>query len=182
MKSLPQDVCADSERCTPCFNPVDGSDTKACSQGCDTGPKNKTPVLFDKCGYGRGVCVPPALVPEDLKTALANAQDGTCSKKDADGNAYLCAPADNAKDMNHKFPACTSTSAAFGLVTMAKPDGQKGACVPHFLVQAGIDILLVANPDPCKQPAGADANSKSEDLCAPCYDTSTPPKETGACN
>ncbi len=32
---LPQDTCAASEKCTPCFSPLDGSDTGACRLSCD---------------------------------------------------------------------------------------------------------------------------------------------------
>ncbi len=37
-RSCPQADCGVSERCAPCYEPRDGSDTKACRQGCDTGP------------------------------------------------------------------------------------------------------------------------------------------------
>src|SRR5262249_39622936 len=36
---LPQDVCEDYEKCAPCFNPIDGSDTRACKLSCDPGPR-----------------------------------------------------------------------------------------------------------------------------------------------
>src|SRR6185295_6433086 len=35
---LPQDICADTEACVPCYDPLEGTDTGACKISCDTGP------------------------------------------------------------------------------------------------------------------------------------------------
>src|SRR5205814_6920511 len=79
---LPVDMCNMAlERCAPCWNPIDGSDTKACTQGCDTG-NPMTNVTFAKCGMDRSLCVPKTLVPMDQQGLPPD----TCS---AD---HLCAP------------------------------------------------------------------------------------------
>jgi hypothetical protein len=164
---LPKDVCMDSERCAPCYNPIDGSDTHACNQGCDM-IKNTTPVLFAKCGIAmsdttmtpKGLCVPKSLVPMDLQ----GIPQDTCA---AD---HLCAPTEKVKDLNYNFPMCMPGGlSALGL--MKNMAGQAGGCVPPYLV-GSMSTLLVA--DVCT----------GGDLCAPCTNplsTPTANAPTGAC-
>jgi hypothetical protein len=164
---LPKDVCMDTERCAPCYNPIDGTDTKACTQGCDTGP-TKPAVTFAKCGIyamdstmtPRGLCVPKSLVPMDLQSIP---QD-TCKTDE------LCAPTEKVKDLNYNFPQCTPTSLGGGL-GMANMAGQKAGCVPAYLTGTSAGLLL---QDGCM--AGY--------LCAPCTNplsTPTANAPTGAC-
>jgi hypothetical protein len=159
--TLPKDTCADSERCAPCWNPIDGADTKACSQGCDTGPP-ATKVVFAKCGADKGICVPKALVPADFTGSVP--QD-TC-KTD-----YVCAPTEKAKNFDYNFPACTPTSLG-GILGQPAPNGQKGGCVPAYIIPADQQSLLLQ--DGC--PAG--------EICAPCTNPLSMPTAnapTGAC-
>jgi hypothetical protein len=161
---LPKDVCMDSERCAPCFNPIDGSDTHACTQGCDM-IKNKTPVLFPKCGISamdstmtpRGLCVPKTLVPMDQQGIPAD----TCAMD------HLCAPTEKVKDLKYNFPMCTPSGvAALGMKNMA---GQAAGCVPPYLAGMNASLLMM---DTCS--AG--------DLCAPCtVPLSNPLMVSGAC-
>ncbi|HVU03006.1 MAG TPA: hypothetical protein VHC69_33870 [Polyangiaceae bacterium] len=163
---LPKDVCMDSERCAPCFNPIDGSNTHACTQGCDPGPTNTTPVLFAKCGIDpkdstmtpKGLCVPKSVVPMDLQ----GIPQDTCP---AD---HLCAPTEKVKDINYNFPMCMPGGlSAIGL--MKNMAGQAGGCVPPYLAGSNSSLLVA---DVCT----------GGDLCAPCVDpTKTPVAPTGAC-
>jgi hypothetical protein len=66
LESLPQDVCAPDERCSPCYDPVTGEDLGACRMGCDTGPV--LPVTtFASCAGGAGRCVEDASLDEDAE-------------------------------------------------------------------------------------------------------------------
>jgi hypothetical protein len=67
--SLPQDVCQKDERCAPCYDPITGEDSGACTLGCDTGP-TKPPVKFAECCDGHALCVPKTSVPEDQRSML----------------------------------------------------------------------------------------------------------------
>jgi hypothetical protein len=164
---LPKDVCADTERCAPCFNPIDGTDTKACTQGCDMGPTVMPKFVFPKCGIDMmdstmtpmGVCVPKSIVPMDLQGIPAD----TCA---AD---HLCAPTEKAKDLNYQFQVCTPTSIG-GLLGMPNMAGQKGGCVPKYLAGTNGGLLAV---DGCK----------TGELCAPCTNPLSMPANapTGAC-
>jgi hypothetical protein len=178
LTTLPKDVCADTELCAPCFNPIDGADTKACNEGCDTGPVNKTPVVFTPCGAGLGVCVPPALVTDPGQKAALNKVDdptgkpGTaCTQKDAAGAFYLCAPIEKAKNQAYNFPVCHSDSLAAAFGTITNSTGQTGGCVPAYLVPSAKQSLVAVND--C---TGTGVK------CAPCTDpTVTGNPASGAC-
>lgn len=85
---LPQSTCDASERCVPCSNPVDGTDTGACKTSCDPGAKT-APVLFASCcgkTFGpAGKCVPPSSIPASMQSVL---EDHGCP-------GALCVPTEN---------------------------------------------------------------------------------------
>jgi hypothetical protein len=162
MDTLPKDTCAENERCAPCWNPIDGADTKACSQGCDTGPPAEK-VVFAKCGADKGISVPKAIVPTEFGS---NVPQADCTKTD-----YVCAPIEKAKDFNYNFPVCTPTSLG-GILGMPAPNGQKGGCVPAYIIPTDQQPLLLQ--DGC--PTG--------EICAPCTNPLSMPTAnapTGAC-
>lgn len=79
---LPQADCDADERCAPCFDPRDGSDTMACrTASCDQ-PKEAAKPLESCCG-GRARCVSAAQAGESAGELLAD----TCK-----GSTPLCAP------------------------------------------------------------------------------------------
>lgn len=162
MDALPVDVCADTERCAPCINPNDGTDTHACNVGCDTGPApGTTPILFDQCANGRGRCVPSSIIPPAL---VPNVPPDTCTKP-----GYLCAPLDKTQDIKHNFQECTPCNGFVQVLAAPGPGGQKGGCVPPYLANLIEGVFLAQ--DNC--PAG--------DLCAPCNNPLTLNQPTGAC-
>jgi len=118
---LPQDTCAASERCVPCYDPTSGDETGACSLACDPGPQ-EPPVTLTKCCGGIGSCVPASLVPAEQQSLLG--QD-TC----ADPNT-LCAPNELLDPSAHP-DACRSVNDA------------EGRCLPACLpdVDAMKDLL-----------------------------------------
>jgi hypothetical protein len=140
MTRLPQTGCAPSERCAPCYDPIDGADTHACSQGCDTGPKQPK-YQFAQCGGGRGLCVPKSLVPPELQAAVPV---DTCTQPD-----HVCAPTEKVKDINFNFPACAPSN-PLAAAAMPGPNGQKGGCVPAYLVTDATKKALLAQ-DTCQE-------------------------------
>jgi hypothetical protein len=139
---LPQDVCPGDWLCAPCFDPLTGESTGACTQGCDTGP-TEDPVTFANCCDDLGSCVPEALVPEEQLSQLGT---DTCTEA-----GTVCAPNDLA---NPSFipPTCDSVAGAEGRCLPA--------CLPDIAAQADLlpqadcaDAHLCA---PCYDPLTAE--------------------------
>ncbi len=153
---LPQDSCAPTDRCAPCYNPVDGSSTGVCNIGCDTGPTQPA-VVFTQCCGGRGRCVPRAAIPDGpAKTNLAKE---TCTGS----SDPVCVPTAIIQDPTYKFPTCTSQ--------LFVDPGKPGVCVPKCIVDANPAGAALAQDD-C-----ADATDK----CVPCTNPSTG-QPSGACD
>jgi hypothetical protein len=79
---LPKDICEDGQLCAPCYDPISGEDTMACSQNGDS--PTQAPYTFPECCGGIGVCVPDSLVSEEQQELLGT---DTCT-----GDGILCAP------------------------------------------------------------------------------------------
>lgn len=167
---LQRDTCGADELCAPCLDPRypagdPKEDTQACHVACDPGPTQTNPAKFDSCGAGGGLCVPKSLVPAEYQAILPV---DTCTQAD-----YVCAPTKKAQDINYLFPKCDPSNSIFD-TTPDGPGGQKGACVPHYLVD-----------DTPNVPAGiiVQDTCAAGELCAPCNNPiSTPPNQpTGAC-
>ena len=76
--SLPQDnLCGEAELCAPCFDPLTGEDTGACSSTSCDAPQNPS-AGFSTCFDGRGQCVPEAIILSrnpDQSTENLNSRD-----------------------------------------------------------------------------------------------------------
>ncbi len=144
---LPQDICAATEKCSPCFNPLDGSDTGACRLACDEGP-TAAPVTFASCCEGKAVCVPTASIPADQQSTL-----GEKECEDLTAEADLCVP--NEIVAGGPFPACTASGLLTGEYT--------GVCLSDCL-EYGLQGLAVRQGDcaddyscaPCENPISGD--------------------------
>lgn len=79
---LPVDICAATERCAPCYDPVTGESTGACEGLCDA--PTEPPYVFGSCCDGRAKCVPSTAVPADQAGDL---DQDTCASADE-----LCVP------------------------------------------------------------------------------------------
>lgn len=96
---LPQDVCEESERCAPCFDPLTGAETGACrTVKCDA-PKGVAEP-FAKCCTDRGRCVPKSIMPKEALESLERKQ---CEEGD------LCVPEETMKEP-FVPPKCTASS------------------------------------------------------------------------
>jgi hypothetical protein len=120
---LQQATCEAGELCAPCFDPISGDATGACTLYGDQ-PVETTPQTFPKCCNDLGACVPTSLVPDAQRAQLGA---DTCT-----GSDVLCAPAELA-DSRVKPPTCTTFA----------PYNFEGRCLPDCLpdVQAQADRL-----------------------------------------
>lgn len=152
--SLPQDTCDSDERCTPCFNPVDGTETGACkSVTCDA-PKEPAKKLTDCCvdkGVARGKCVPKAMVPATQQSKLDD-EDENCVQ-----GAELCAPNENL-DPSFQAPPCTADNFFQGQYS--------GVCISDCIKLSFIENLGTSR-----------GNCQKGFTCAPCERNGKP---TGA--
>lgn len=176
---LPQDVCGADEKCAPCINPLDNTNTGACdigkkkSDSCHpeeagvaqeaggsacpyTGPDLVDPSQFPECApaCGGSHCVPSDLVP-------AAQQDQLVKCASTDGKAGFCAPDSLVKTGGNGLPPkCVSAAGAEGRCL--------SECIP--LVASKKDVL-------------PKASCADGERCAPCYDPTAadPTVPTGAC-
>jgi len=154
---LPKADCAEDERCAPCFDPISGEETGACSAGC--GPKgSEAPKVFPKCCTGRGTCVPLSIAGP-----IANAapQD-TCPGDDAGSDPWKCVPTTRAQNPDQKFPSCMASFAGLPAV----PAG----CVPDCIVTDAFQKGFLSQ-----------GTCGTGELCAPCVNPLDQTR-TGACD
>jgi hypothetical protein len=143
---LPQSTCTENERCTPCFNPIDGTSTGACNLSCDAGPTQPA-MPFAACCDGAARCVPQASVPEDQTSQLEQAE---C--EDIEEDAYYCVP--NEILLDGPFPMCEASSFILGDYT--------GVCLSDCL-DFGIQGLALAQ-----------GNCADDYTCVPCEQNGEP--------
>jgi hypothetical protein len=157
---LAQESCASAEMvCAPCFNPIDGKPTGACTQKTGDHPATTAPKPYQACGAFDGGTQGGICVPKVLVDASGNASAGSLLQDDCANATDRCVPTLKAKDTAACFAKCTTTLGALNTKTL---DFKPGACVPAYIVRdvnpAGLGLL---KKDTC---TGAD------ELCAPCLD------------
>ena len=150
--------------CAPCFNPIDGMPTGACSQFGDA-PTTTAPAPFASCGgldggAPLGLCVPTQLVQNVT-------MDTTLIPQDSCPSGQLCAPRNKIQDPKMCFAKCESVVGP-------------GACVATYIVEGpnspgkGLSSVLGQGNPPC--PMG--------ETCTPCINPMAEggaPTPTGAC-
>jgi len=144
--------------CSPCYNPVDGTPTGACSQKPGDSPKEAKPDAYKTCGVYKvdggddtpqGICVPQPLVLASGNPAAPNLKP----HPDECPPNNFCVPTLKANNLNACFEKCST-----GKGSTYDP----GACVPAFVVA---DV----NPGALALfPAGAPCSA--DFVCAPCVD------------
>jgi hypothetical protein len=149
--------------CAPCFNPVDGKETGACSQAPNDKPKMPAPTPYATCGArdggaALGTCVPKTIALSSGNPAAASLKQDDCSTAD-----YVCTPTLKANNVNACFEKCQS-----GL-TGAYADG---ACVP---------IYVATDVSPSALAFVKQTTCASGEVCAPCEDILNPGIPSHSC-
>lgn len=174
---LPKDEAQPGMFCVPCTNPLDGTDTGACSIGttceggsggggeggspgaggptCDDPGPLIDPSLFAPCPNAcGGRCVDTSLLPNPNDPALQKL--GEC----APGSGQLCVPDDFIATKGLGVP---KTCSWYGM------EGRcMSICIPEIYEQAEQGFLVQAD---CEE----------DHMCTPCVDPITD-KSTGACD
>jgi hypothetical protein len=155
--NLRQVTCKATELCAPCYDPITGADTGACTVNGDA-PVQTKKVFPGCCPFqttDRGKCVPTEIMSQaqqDIAPQL------TCA------TGSLCAPNLKATNPAAKFPTCQAT------VTIIIPiPAGAGACVPDCLPAADQKPLL------------SRTTCAAGELCAPCVNPLTN-ESTGSCD
>ncbi len=144
---LPQSSCPLDEVCVPCFDPLTGEDTQACTQSCDPGPAN-SPFVFPPCCEGRGTCVPPESITAQGEDPSQLGQD-VCP----DSPALLCVP-DVMLEGDYQAQSCNT---GFFFTFLFGDEYGPGACMPDCI--PAVDSIFLG------QNGCADGMK-----CAPCLD------------
>jgi hypothetical protein len=150
---LPEDTCGSDHLCVPCYEPLSGTATGACTLSCDM--PQEPPLTFDPCCSDLGSCVPSSLVPSAFHGAL---EDIPGCESEA-----LCVPNKFIEDTGYQPPSCD-----------AEADGTSlgdGACLPLCLALAGDDDAGDLEQDVCDEG----------EVCVPCVDPVSG-EPTGACD
>jgi hypothetical protein len=124
---VPVDVCdKDNERCAPCINPEDGTDTHACDE---TGVHDKACAAggaaeaAQTCCHGAGDCINIDAVPEDQRASMSRE---TCRE------GKVCAPASMTSGSPVKCEAfgVPGVCLDYCFATMLKPGAavMRGSC------------------------------------------------------
>lgn len=178
---LTQGTCASNERCAPCINPLDNTNTGACDIGKSTGacgggdaapgasdggggvvcpytgPPEIDPTMFPACSpaCAGAHCVPAALVPASEQSQLA-----TCPSGDA-GTGYCVPDPFIASGGEGLPPTCTSIA------------GAEGRCLSTCIPMVAGEAQVLPR-----------ATCASNEVCAPCFNpvASDPSAPTGACS
>lgn len=109
---LRQSSCSSGHLCAPCYDPIDGASTGACSLGGDPGPTQSS-VLFSDCCQALGKCVPSSLIATAERARLAS---------DSCRSGELCVPSVLASEPEYVFASCTESSLS-----------AEGRCLPACL-------------------------------------------------
>jgi hypothetical protein len=184
--SLPVATCNPiDEVCVPCYDPLTGMGTGACTKGyCDPGP-TQGPQAFEECGASGGdaYCVPADLVPASDR---ANFDGLGCRATPCSEGGAICVPR-KIIDAGPSFSPrrCTNSLTAFLAfflqvfknpiaALLALHDYSEGRCLSRCLpqVRPKADLLGHDGCDP-------------EEACVPCYDPEKVAQgkvPTGACD
>ena len=150
---LPKSSCVTGQLCVPCYDPIDGSATGACSLSCDAGPKEPAQTLPECCN-GVGTCVPTASLPPDQASSFG--QDACPAAQ-----GLSCVP-----DVLLSGPYVPIQCKPSNLIFLFTGQ-QVGACMKKCM------------PSVASAPYVEQGACASDELCIPCFDQGGLP--TGAC-
>lgn len=164
--SLPQGPsagCGEAEACLPCFDPITGDATGACtSLPCDAGPTSP-PKTFPKCCGGIGTCIPLEQIPPEHWSKLGSDVCGPLARCTPDAfmpNHVKSNPYDETNE------PCETDWLLWGLLgDTYKP----GVCLPTCIPEVGDSLL------------GQGSCNGGGFVCTPCMNP-LDGKPSGACN
>jgi hypothetical protein len=142
--SLEQSSCSGGNKCAPCWNPISGVVTGACSTSSCDAPVD-APYLFPNCclynGTAQGRCVPKSQVP--------SAQQGNLQQDVCSSSVYLCVPDINLPGSGQTGQGCHVS------FTIVPPFNYDGSCISNC-VNLGLGTLY------------PQANCPNNYTCIPC--------------
>jgi hypothetical protein len=161
---LPQDICAQHEICAPCFDPLSGEETGACTLSCDPGPVSEGPVPLPGCCNDKATCVPTAAIPDDQEDKLA--PSGCPTGDGGDGApAMLCVPDEMLDPAWQPSIHCETSE----LIQWTYGEEYwEGGCLPACLGAV-------------QQPGITQSDCPPDYRCVPCWDPESYGQLTGAC-
>jgi hypothetical protein len=164
MAVLPQDVCTETERCTPCIDPFTNEETGVCSGAvecpdADSEPPDADPGCPDMgnilslptcCDAGPARCLSMDIVPPGLQSQVATCDDGSA-----------CVPEEVLLSLDQK--------AGYSPMPCASLGGADGRCVSTCIPRVAQYASFLPQ-DVCA----------SHERCTPCIDPLTN-EDTGIC-
>lgn len=164
---LHQDGCAAGHVCAPCYDPVTGMATGACSTNGDAPATTAEDNVFARCcqvtgGAMRGYCIPKQadLIPMSQWGSLPKS---TCSQSPTE---HLCVPDVKVANADAPFPGCKTSADAcaddgsFLIGSGYAASGSSGACLPECMEAPD-------GPVPADAHAGR-GDCQNGELCVPC--------------
>ena len=142
---LPTAGCGMDELCAPCFDPITGEDTGACTVNGDM-PQNPAQTFARCCGESGGEPVGVCVSPE-----LAGGQ-AMALRRESCAEGKLCAPIAKAEDPAFEFQTCNSLLGAGVCVNACIPDPTQAALLSRAGCAQG---ELCAPCDLLGSPTGA---------------------------
>jgi hypothetical protein len=140
---LRQSGCSTAELCVPCYDPVSGEATGACSTAPNDKPTEPAVVFAPCCsesGTALGLCVPPALIPSNdpVPPQESCASGKVCAPRDLvlDPSAGPTACAGQFGAQGECVLTCLVNVAAQPFLTQSTCDGNS-TCVPCSLLASG---------------------------------------------
>lgn len=147
---LAKDGCGTNRVCVPCFDPVSGTLTAACSIGADA--PQSAGRTFSQCCRGEGFCVPRDLVTPSERDRLAV---DVCFEPDA-----VCAPKEYVNGVR-STASCTSSingsegrclSDCLPQVAATSDALMRDGCAEHHMCVPCYDPLTAAATGACSLP------------------------------
>jgi hypothetical protein len=145
-----EDGCEPGSLCAPCYDPVTGDLTDACTEAGDA--PTEPAYQFQKCcpqgeAGTRGTCIPSALVPSGDRSRLEDdhAVDDVCDVEGQLDEDFLCVPTELAIDPDLELPSnCEVT-----VVLIVLPVTLPGLCMPDCFSTRDPNALQgdCVNPD-----------------------------------
>lgn len=147
--NLPQDICPESFVCAPCYNPITGEPTDACTLPGDPGIE-EPPQTFDRCCNDLGSCITEEVLPGDQDSLL---DEDSCER---DHN-LVCVPDIFTAADGYKPQECVSLNRNEGrclpdclpMVVDSPTQLPQDVCPDHFVCAPCYDPITMNRTKAC---------------------------------